>query len=524
MKKIEIDDLSFLAEIHWVGVPENQKISEYIKDNDIQDKKGFVINPPSKDFGTPLIGFYGNEKIGNLKSILGIITNANRKLNKEIERDGGLLKNWVVILKIDDVDKYWCCVIKDGMPFLRQINDAVLDFDDIVMGIDEITEILSANDESEFNIISNEDNNKILALAEDLGLNVTHIDLVDLVKKNKSIAKLKTLKTNKVLPIIVIIFFVGAFGFYKYQQGIEEEEEINRNKILQQQQEEQRLNEIKKYMVEYEIAKKESINNSIKMAETNLNDLLSTHQVNNILKSWLNILYNIPLDHIGWKLTNINCSIQDTVPYCDVFLQREMFGINKLLLDKYGSLDVKINGNTANYTIKANSEINSINANYKNLTDDKYFIKNIMSNFEIINIADINYNVENASEITYPIMLPNPPLGVNQDTNIQPIMTGVSKGQYNLDGNGLWQIKGLIPYLKDNSLGINNLNIDFSGDITESNWKLNGEYYIKTRDEMIIPQIPEATIGLSSDSFNGDNDVNSPQNEDELKRSIGLDN
>lgn len=512
MKKIEIEGLNFLAEIDWRGTSENQTISEYIKINEITNKKGFIINPAVKNSDLyPMLGlFNSNEKVGRCPSLLGVMTAANRKFNKEQEEIGNLSTNWLVLLKIDGTsDSYWSCIIIDGMPYLTSITDKIVSFSDFIIGVENLIDIINPNSKdnlgSTFNLIVNESNPAIDNLQKELDININQIDLIELYKKNKSVAKIKTLKTNKVLIILAIIAIVGGYYYYNYQQNLAEEEEQARKILVRQQEEERKLSQIKKYIVEYEIAKKEAINNSIKNAEQNLNETLSNNQVGDILNAWLDIIHNVPLDHIGWKLVNINCSVIDMIkPYCDINLKRDTFGLNKLLLSKYGSLNLQINGDSANYTISSKNPIKQVNTNYKNLNDKQYFTKNVMTNFETVNIADIGYDVGEASEITYPIMLPSPPLGVDQNMEISPIETGISKGEYNMEGDDIWRLKGLIPYLKDNSLGINRLNIDFT-EASHSAWKLNGDYYIKIRDNMIIPQIPEATIGLNTNEMGFNN-------------------
>lgn len=485
MQKIELGKKNITINLVWsalniLDTSNSKAIKAFLQENK-EIKKGIIIKGDEE----AMIGAIPADEKMIAPSGAAWLTAANKKQNARLLKENSEFElfNWVVVQSIDaSDDKFWVVVVEKGVPTAD--SDEILSRREILSVVKDISEgpdgksfMLYTDDEELYNdFISTE------------AIHVEQKTFEEIVKgvpvryKPRQLAGIDP----KILYAVFGIIVLGVGG-YLYNDWSSEKamlEQQAKNSQQQQQTQQEKL----KAQSEYEIQKQNVIEQAVKDAKTGLNDLISKGISKPTIDSWATLIDKVPMSHDGWKLVSVDCGLSDSTPSCIVNLDRGELGINRTLMQDFP--DVNINGDKATYVLTGES-IAYPKRDFETLPNIRYFKMETQSKMQEIKFGDVKHAFDASNEITKDIALPQPPVGVTQDTNIEPIRMGVSTGPLHVEGTGMWQLRGLAEVMNDSTLNVKTLNVTFGGDdMKMSSWKLEGDYYVKIADQMTIPTIP----------------------------------
>lgn len=485
MQKIQLGKKNITINLVWstlntVDSSSSKAIKAFLQENN-DVKKGIIIKGDEESM---IAAIPADEKM-TAPSGAAWLTAANKKHNARQLKENSEFQhlNWLVVQSVDpNDDKFWVVIIEKGIPTAN--SDEICSRRELLNIVKDISD---SQDAESFILYSNDD--QVCSDYSETGtIAVERKDFEELVKGVPVRYKPRQLTglDPKILYAVFGIIVVGVAG-YLYSDWASEKalmEQQAKNSQQQQQTEQQKL----KAQAEYEAQKKTVVEQAINDAKSGLNDLISKGISKSTINAWSDIIERVPMAHDGWKLVSLDCSLNDNVPACNVNLDRGELGINRTLMQDFP--DVNINGDKANYVLTGES-IPFPKRNFETLPNVRYFKMETQSKMQEIKFGDVKHAFDASNEITKDIALPQPPVGVTQDTNIEPIRMGVSTGPVHVEGTGLWQLRGLAEVMNDSTLNVKTLNVTFGGDdMKVSSWKLEGDYYVKVADQITIPTIP----------------------------------
>lgn len=485
MQKIELGKKNITIGLVWstlntIDSSSSKAIKAFLQENN-DVKKGIIIKGEEESM---IAAIPADEKM-IAPSGAAWLTAANKKQNARQLKENSEFEhfNWIVVQAVDpNDDKFWVVIVEKGIPTAN--SDVICSRREIMNIVKEISDsqdvesfILYSDDEEIYN-----DYKEAETIAVERKTFEELIKGVPVRYKPRQLTGLDP----KVLYAVFGILVIGVAG-YLYNDWASEKalmEQQAKNSQQQQQTEQQKL----KAQAEYEAQKKVVVEQAISDAKSGLNDLISKGISKSTINAWSDIIDKVPMAHDGWKLVSLDCSLNENVPACVVNLDRGELGINRTLMQDFP--EVNINGDKASYVLTGES-IPFPKRNFETLPSVRYFKMETQSKMQEIKFGDVKHAFDASNEITKDIALPQPPVGVTQDTNIEPIRMGVSTGPVHVEGTGLWQLRGLAEVMNDSTLNVKTLNVTFGGDDMKiSSWKLEGDYYVKVADQMTIPTIP----------------------------------
>lgn len=485
MQKIELGKKNITIGLVWstlntIDSSSSKAIKAFLQENN-DVKKGIIIKGEEESM---IAAIPADEKM-IAPSGAAWLTAANKKQNARQLKENSEFEhfNWIVVQAVDpNDDKFWVVIVEKGIPTAN--SDVICSRREIMNIVKDISDsqdvgsfILYSDDEEIYN-----DYKEAETIAVERKTFEELIKGVPVRYKPRQLTGLNP----KVLYAVFGILVIGVAG-YLYNDWASEKalmEQQAKNSQQQQQTEQQKL----KAQAEYEAQKKVVVEQAISDAKSGLNDLISKGISKSTINGWSDIIDKVPMAHDGWKLVSLDCSLNENVPACIVNLDRGELGINRTLMQDFP--DVNINGDKASYVLTGES-IPFPKRNFETLPNVRYFKMETQSKMQEIKFGDVKHAFDASNEITKDIALPQPPVGVTQDTNIEPIRMGVSTGPVHVEGTGLWQLRGLAEVMNDSTLNVKTLNVTFGGDdMKVSSWKLEGDYYVKVADQMTIPTIP----------------------------------
>lgn len=421
-------------------------------------------------------------------------------------------KNWILVFSAEDKEEgesgFWVSVIMQGSPWLENFDvfwhhaeafkkQNIL-IDHIMNGIKN-----TPNREEDFVFIS--DRKDILDKFQDIfysnenandksfeSICTSFDSLVENIKQ-PSIEKVQTTLIEPKYILGVVVLAGMGFGVNYWMEYREEME--NQEQMLQSQKNSEKTKEKNlKMQKEYEELKAKTLKETLAEANRELNEKISVGDPNLTINSWLDVIYKVKLNHNGWTLKTINCSIVKERPSCVVELSREKLATNKNLILYYP--EAKISGDKATYTLKSEDKIDYKKQNYLTLPNPQTFLIDTVSSLQKLVLSDVSFNIGASQEITKAVVLPEPPSKViRQNMNVDPIKMGVSAGTLKLTGKGAYLLNGLKTWLDDPTLKIEKIkvSVDNGGNVS---WELNGNYFVKIADEPTLPEIPPSIIGV----------------------------
>ncbi|HCJ8469491.1 TPA: type 4b pilus protein PilO2 [Escherichia coli] len=481
MRKINIDGKAVTVGLDWDALKGNSSIAKEKKQLVKMNpgvKKGIII----KSGGLTVIGMVPpNEKL-KAPSAAAWLAEANRKYNLMNSKADENLEdeNWIVVEEISkEEDEYWLAVIKDGVPL-----PGVDSIDTLQETLSKIDQLVSS---SQFVIHAPEE---IRTIFDDTAsTNKGFTDLIEKVKYKGSATQLSGVDPAQLS--LVLLFILGIGGYYAYDtwSTAQEQEEAMR---LANENKQKASADTQKSQITYEEAKKEALKQAFKQAEDSLNGLLSQPSSTNLMYAWYDLITQVKMSHNGWKIEGIECALEGEVPVCAVNLTRGDYGINRSLMQDFPT--AVINGDNAQYILKGNA-LSKENGDYKTLATGNEFKVNTLSDLQLLKYGDVKHTADSSSEVTQAVKLPDPPTGIQQDMNIQPIKMGVGVGALHIQGTDMWQLKGVGDVLSSSDITLQKISIQVPENFGSSEWKLEGVYYIKL-GEPVMPVIPPSkTLG-----------------------------
>ncbi len=484
MQKIELSKKNITVGIEWSALVIDTSVRRAIKthlEENPDIKQGIIIKGEEET----MIGAIPADEKMVAPSGAALLTAANKKQNARLLKEDSAFSttNWVVVQSVPGMDdQYWVVVIERGIPTAD--SDMIGSYSEVLRTIKDVSDSQEAGS---FILYCD-----VPEICEEIkqsdAIEVELRDFGSLVKGVPVRYKPRQLKgmDPKILYVVfgVLVLGVGAYLYNDWSSEQEMLEVQNRAHQQQQQTEQQKL----KAQAEYEAQKKQVVEQSIKEAKDGLNTLISKGMPKATLNAWSDIIDKVPMAHDGWKLVSVECVINESIPSCVVNLDRGEIGINRTLMQDFP--DVNITGDKANYVLTGNS-LSFPKRNFENLPNVRYFKMEAQTKLQEVKFADVKHAFEASNEITKDIVLPQPPVGVTQDTNIEPIRMGVSTGPFHVEGTGLWQLRGLASVMDDPTMGLKSLSITFNADdLKITAWKLEADYFVKVADEPTIPTIP----------------------------------
>lgn len=481
MRKINIDGKVVSVGLDWDALKGSGSIAkekkELVKANP-GVKKGVIV----KAGGLTVIGMIPpNEKM-KAPSAAAWLADANRKSNINLSKKDDNFENehWIVVQEISrENNEYWLAVIKDEVPLPGV--DTIDTLEDVLSKIDQLVT------SSDFIIHAPQE---VTSFFEEVpSTNKSFAELIDKVKYKRPISHLAGADPVKVSAIALVV--LACAGYYAYDSWNSSREEAESLRLANENQQ-RASQDSQKSLLSYEDAKKEAVNQAFKQAESSLNNLLSQPSSDLLMNSWYDLLSQVKMSHNGWKVESVECALDGFTPICAVNLTRGELGINRSLMQDFPT--AVINGDNAQYIIKG-IELPKNNGDYKTLADGNDFKINTLSDLQLLKYGDVKHTADGSSEVTQAIKLPEPPTGIQQDMNIQPIKMGVGVGALHVQGTNMWQLKGVGDVLKSSDITLQKITIQVPDNFNSSEWKLEGVYYIKLGEPVIPPIPPSKKLG-----------------------------
>lgn len=421
-------------------------------------------------------------------------------------------KNWIVMFTAEEKGEekndngYWLAIITDGEPHLKFFDKFYTSNDGFRCQGEIIEELQDFMEDSE-------DRSKeylFISDREDVLSNFEHFFYQSEKLKNKAfesalvgfdtfIENIKPPQINKISTTIIdpkyivgLVAIAGiGYGGLQWMDYMEEQEMLEQS-MRSKQKTEKTKEENLQMQKEYEELKIKVLQETLEEANKELNDKISVGDPVMTISDWIDVVYKVKLNHSGWLLKTIDCSIVKEKTKCTVELNRDKLGLNKNLILNYPKAN--ISGEKATYILEGDDKINYERQDYLTLPDIKSFLIDTQSSLQKLTLGGVNYSIGASSEITKEVVLPEPPSKViMQDMNIAPIKMGVEAGTLKLSGKGAYLLNGLKDWINDPTLKVEKMKItvDNNGIIS---WDISGYYFIKKADKPTLPEIPPSTI------------------------------
>lgn len=388
--------------------------------------------------------------------------------------------DWIVLEDMGD-DKYWMAVIKSGIPAPQ--FDAVFDITTVK---DRIAELL-INDTYQVYSKSTE----ISALFEGIkGINSKSLnDLTAEVKTKIKFTKLRGIPNYVIFGVAgsIAVISLLMWGVNLLEGRNIAEKKANLEARLQEE-ENRRISAYKQEMEVYNKALKENSKIAYKQTFEKLKG-----NPNAILNAWYNAVSDIGLGTHGWTLSTIECyyNIENQLAVnkfaCDYLFKRNGLSTNRMLLEDFPH--ARINGNEAlvTYNVPISQEaldytmVNSL----EELRGSKDWNFNMVSQLQLLKIANIEHKIEPSTEIMYEI--PAKPVSPEEQKQgivlgaPQQVSIGVATGTVTISGNNFELIKEIADNVDFYGLSLRRAKFEVK-DLGVIEWTATFNYYVRSSD------------------------------------------
>jgi hypothetical protein len=204
------------------------------------------------------------------------------------------------------------------------------------------------------------------------------------------------------------------------------------------------------------------------------------------------------MDQSGWRMTEIDCALDGNQPVCTINLDRNTYGVNRILLQDHP--DAVINADKATYIVRA-PESAPRSSPLTTLVSPMDFQVGLLSDIELLRGLDIQHVATASTDISKSVALPPKPsilpaavAGAGQPaaepiTSIT-IQTGVAQGDLKISGDQMWMLAGLGPIMDQPSIALKTLVLTISSDVSKVGWELDASYLLRTKSQPVIPVVP----------------------------------
>lgn len=408
--------------------------------------------------------------------------------------------NWIVLEEVD-AEHYWIVVISNGLP--QSQYDTILPINEIKTKVEELLvnetyKVYSKSQEindiyrARLNVIQK----GLSELTEDLDFKSKEVNSNF---KAKKLGGLSNAVTYSLLGLIVLAV-AGYFTMdFLEGQSLQEKLAIIEKQKRQIEQQEQREYEqaMEQYRINSELARVKAVDNVL----DRLSGVPKT-----ILNAWYYTVGNMNIGTHGWDLKKIECYYNPLTQVeidkfgCDFLFNRSGLGTNRMLLQDYPDAKIVSNQGVVRQPLalypKFVSKQNEIFL--KQLPDAKLWGYDMISQLQLVKIAEIDFQMSNSKDITY--QLPEKPLTPQEKKEgkkpLPPEVKslGVADGTVDISSDSFDLVKELADNINFYAVSPTKLEIEVGG-LGQLKWKAKFDYFIKT-DEGLIGNT--GSSGLSS--------------------------
>lgn len=404
---------------------------------------------------------------------------ANQEYRAQVSTTETFL-DWIVLEDMGD-DKYWMAVIKSGIPAPQ--FDAIFDITTVK---DRIAELL-INDTYQVYSKSTE----ISALFEGIkGINSKSLnDLTSEVKTKIKFTKLRGIPNHVIFGVAGAMAAIGllTLGVNLLEGRSIAEKRANLEARLKEEE------NIRKAAYEAEmVVYNKALQENGKIAYEQTFAKLKGNP-NAILNAWYNAVSDIGLGTHGWTLTTIECyyNIENPIAVnkfaCDYLYKRNGLATNRMLLEDFPH--AKINGNEAIITYNVPIAQEDLDYTMVNSLDElrgsKDWNFNMVSQLQLLKIANIDHKIEASSDIMYEI--PAKPVSPEEQKQgiflgaPQQVSLGVATGNVLISGNNFELIKEIADNVDFYGLSLRKAKFEVKS-LGVIDWTATFSYYVKSAD------------------------------------------
>lgn len=496
-KIVKLNETSVVIGLEWelldYGVAERKAVRDILKRNP-GVKSGVLVR--AADVAT--LGMMGaKEKKPSAPSGAALLALANQDAQARVTGQSSSIEDnqWIVVERLSE-DEYWVVDIKDGVP---------LPGSDFVSGYEKVRLYLSEMIEGTgFKVFTTDPEIQQAVSHQAMTIPKGASELIEELEKPGR-GNLKTLSgVDPAMVGVIVIFAVLVGGFFAWDWWKEQADRRAQQQMASQRAsaEAQRLEQEKS---EYIRAVEGAVNEALERGVESVNMALRTPSPRDVIRSWLDLVEQTPLNHSGWRTQSLECSMETpSQPACLVKLQRTEMGINRILMTDYPQVDIA--GDEATYVVRG-PDLALRTPSWSEVDSAQEFVMGLMSDFQFVRKTGLNYTQGESKDVVQAISMPTPPpslfnpMDVDGAAPIPPINTGMAQGSLGLGGEDLWLLEGLSQLIDRSALSLTSMNVDVSGFVRQP-WSAQGSFFIRTLPAPVIPVIPgpdgPITIALPS--------------------------
>lgn len=500
MKKISLDGIKVLGGLEWTTLPSDKPhkkaLAEYLSHN-----KGLRHGIVMQYRGEGVVGRIPpgpKEKTAKIPSAAALLALANQRqaqvaseANDSNNQSTVTDFNWIVVQQIDNdgqQDLYWMGAVSGGLP--TPGADLVGTLDEITNRIEQLMHV------DTFTIFTRDKQIRYYFALHGSIIDKQFAELVAGIPQHK--AEVKMFSFAGLLTGGILLGFVllvgGWWAFTTWQEKVQQEKARLEAQRAQAEQDRRTTEEINKYEQDVRALVLRSLDEG--MAEIDAG-LASTAPLDTLI-AWRDLIYNLDVYQSTWKLTGVNCALENQTPLCVVNLQRGEMGNNRQLLLEHS--DAVIDGDMASYTVRG-ADLSPRDVNSSQVIAAMDFQKGLLSDLQVLRQASVTHQVAASQDIVKDVELPPAPAGLavqaTQAVEGAPpaqqvsLNLGFASGQLEISGEGVWQISGLGKYLNQPNVRVTEFSTTIQADSLEQmTWNVKAAYFIRNLPQPVIPEIP----------------------------------
>lgn len=478
MQTIDIKGKKWIIDLDWEILAEDN--------NPIQESKK-VAKKTECNYG--ILVDYDNQfaiglskKNSRIPSASLYLALANQDMRVDEEKINNYL-DWIVVEEMGD-EKYWMAVINKGIPSPQ--FDKVYDITTIKK---EITDLLE-NDtyviyspcgeiQSIFEGTKNVQNKNVNELTEG-------------VKSNIKFKKLRGIPTTFMYGGLAILILAGlAMGVNTFLDSYTIRQ---RNEQLELQRVEQIAQEKAQFAAKMKMYNEELNRMRAKAKESVVLGLSGVPS--KVLAAWYDVIGSLDTGTHGWKMESVDCKFTpesiDSQSFCTIAFSRTGLSTNRMLLQDYP--DAVLTGDKALVTRKLITDGSFFTkpdaSSLDNLPNAKDWGFDMISQLQLLKIADVNFEVKPSSDITFipptkpnehgaiPIPIPN---NGNKVDIVTPISIGIGAGELSIKSDNLDLLRELADNVDFKAVGVKEISLKLES-LGVLAWETKLVYYVNTNN------------------------------------------
>ena len=484
-KIVKLNETSVIIGLEWelldYGVAERKAVRDILKKNP-GVKSGVLVR--AADVATLGMMEAGQKKPA-VPSGAALLAQANQEAQARVSGQSSSIEDnqWIVVERLSE-DEYWVVDIKDGVP---------LPGCDFVGGYEKVRLYLAEMIEGTgFKVFTTDQEIQAAVSHQAMTIPKGAAELIEELEKPAR-GNLKTLSgVDPALIGVILVFAVLVGGFFAWDFWKEQSQRRAQQQAASQRAsaEAQRLEEEKKSYVQ---AIEKAVYDALDQGVESVNVALRAPSPREVIRSWLDMVENIPLNHSGWDTQAIDCMMETpSQPICTVKLKRTEMGINRILMTDYP--EAEIAGDEASYVLRG-PELTLREPSWSQVDSANAFMMGLMSDFQYVRKTGLNYTQGESKDVVQPIAMPTPPpslfnpMDTQQVVPVSPINTGMAQGVIGLGGEDLWLLEGVSQLIDRNAISLTSMSVDVSS-FSKQPWTAQGEFFIRSLPAPVIPVVP----------------------------------